>query len=103
MTKKRKKRASATRTAKQRAPKKRRPKKRTPMKPGPAKEEIQAARERYGFTQKEAGELIYYSLPGWQRLEYGKRAMQAALWEYWQLRATQAYAAKKASEPLAAS
>lgn len=55
-------------------------------KPPPAKA-IAAARLRYGLNQEEAAALIYYTLNGWQRLEYGDRALQPALWEYWQQRA----------------
>lgn len=62
----------------------------------PTPETISDARKRYGLIQAEAGALIYYTENGWQRLEYGQRALQPALWEYWLIRAAAAKRAKAA-------
>jgi transcriptional regulator with XRE-family HTH domain len=53
----------------------------------PTAEQVKAARAKYGFTQKEAGALVYYTLSGWQRIEQGERELHPAIWEYWQIRA----------------
>ena len=65
----------------------------------PQTTQIRTARQRYGFTQTQAGALIYYRLNGWQRLEYGVRAMHPALWEFWQLRAAEEHAKRSGDPP----
>jgi putative transcriptional regulator len=48
--------------------------------PKPA--QIVQAREEVGLTQTDAAALLYTTLSGWQRWEYGQRRMHAAMWEY---------------------
>lgn len=48
--------------------------------PKPA--EIVRTREEAGLTQTDAGDLLYTTLSGWQRWEYGQRRMHPAMWEY---------------------
>ncbi len=58
----------------------------------PTAEQVKAARTKYGFTQTQAGALVYYTLSGWQRIEQGERELHPAIWEYWQIRAKEAAA-----------
>ena len=48
--------------------------------PKPA--EIVQTREEAGLTQTDAAALLYTTLSGWQRWEYGQRRMHPAMWEY---------------------
>lgn len=50
--------------------------------PRPA--DIRTARERAGLTQKQAANLIYATLRGWQFWEAGHRRMNPGLWELFQ-------------------
>ena len=54
----------------------------------PKPEQIKAARQRAGLSQRAAGELIYRSLRTWQDWEYGYSPMDRALWEFWNIKAT---------------
>lgn len=53
-----------------------------PKSPKPA--DIRRARERIGYSQTVAAEVIYSALRTWQGWEDGSRAMHPALWELWQ-------------------
>lgn len=50
-------------------------------KPKVSKEEIKAARERAGLTQRDAAAKIGYTMRAWQDWEAGKRGMRRALLE----------------------
>lgn len=52
--------------------------------PKPA--QILAAREKAGLSQTEAAELLYCTLSGWQRWEYGERRMHPAFWELFRIK-----------------
>lgn len=47
----------------------------------PTKETILATRNAAGLSQTAAAALVYTTLSGWQRWEYGQRAMHPAFWE----------------------
>lgn len=53
----------------------------------PAASEIRNGREAAGLTQRQAGALVYRSPEVWASWERGRRPMDPALWELWQLRA----------------
>lgn len=55
--------------------------------PSPAAAAISAGREAAGLTQRQAGALIYRSAEVWASWERGRRPLDPALWELWQLRA----------------
>jgi DNA-binding transcriptional regulator YiaG len=44
----------------------------------PTAAEVRAARERAGFSLKQAGETIFKSFQAWQKWESGDRTMSAA-------------------------
>ncbi len=47
----------------------------------PTPEQIKAAREKAGLTQKDAADLIGYTRRAWQQWEAGDRGMRRALFE----------------------
>lgn len=49
--------------------------------PNPSPAEIKVARHRAALTQRQAAELIYCTLRGWQNWELGERKMHPAFWE----------------------
>lgn len=53
--------------------------------PEPA--EIQEARLAFGYTQTEAGALVYCTLRAWQDWESGERRMHPATWDLFRMRA----------------
>ncbi|WP_198021988.1 helix-turn-helix domain-containing protein [Algiphilus aromaticivorans] len=55
--------------------------------PSPAPTDIRSAREAAGLTQAQAGALIYRSPEVWASWERGRRPLDPALWELWQMRA----------------
>ena len=48
------------------------------MNPTPA--EIKAQREKAGLSQSKAAALVYMTKSGWQKCEYGDRAMREGTW-----------------------
>jgi putative transcriptional regulator len=56
------------------------------MTPTPA--QIRRARLAANMTQRQAAELIGYSLRMWEEWESGRSPMRAVIWETWQQRAT---------------
>jgi putative transcriptional regulator len=55
--------------------------------PSPTPAAIVAARQAAGLTQAQAAELTLSSLKAWQKWEQGERAMPAAVWALFELRA----------------
>ncbi|EBW2268526.1 XRE family transcriptional regulator [Salmonella enterica] len=55
--------------------------------PDPA--EILAKRKEARLTQTEAGKLVYSACRTWQQWEQGKRKMHPAIWELFQIKASQ--------------
>lgn len=58
----------------------------------PAPDEVRAAREAAGLTQKQAAALVYASLRNWQQWEQGEgassaRRMHPGLWELFRIKA----------------
>jgi putative transcriptional regulator len=52
----------------------------------PSPEQIRAAREAAGLTQRAAAELIHASLRGWEDWEAGRRNMHPAFFELFTLK-----------------
>lgn len=63
---------------------------RSKLNPSPARnpksEEVLAARVAAGLTQAQAAAVVYVTLNGWQRWEYGERPMHPAFWALFRLR-----------------
>lgn len=61
---------------------------RRPDTPGrnPSPEEIRAAREAAGLTQREAAALVWATGSAWENWEQGLRRMHPAIWWAWQRR-----------------
>lgn len=53
----------------------------------PTKEQIRQARELAGLSTAEASALVHRTQRNWQQWESGARAMDAALWELFSLKA----------------
>lgn len=55
----------------------------------PTKEQVRQARIKAGLTQKAAGALIYKTQKAWQNYEIGRRSMDYALFELFQMKLKQ--------------
>jgi len=52
----------------------------------PTPQQIKQARTKAGLTQTQAGQVVYVTLRGWQRWEYGERSMSLGYWELFKLK-----------------
>lgn len=53
----------------------------------PTPKQIKTARQKYGLTQIDAGDLIYKALRTWQQWENGDRKMDPTLWDLFNTKA----------------